>query len=95
MVVHVQTNTINLRILLYKSLVLQNYPSSCPDVPYLAGKVNHTMDEILTIYYFWHVDSCGYLTLYSFWDMNDDVCMRGEAEDEDSSTSNTSILLYT
>jgi len=33
-VVHVQTNTINLRILPYKCIVMQKYSASFTDVPY-------------------------------------------------------------
>ena len=36
--VHVQTNTINLRMFQYKWFVLRKYPSSCP---YIPGMVNH------------------------------------------------------
>ena len=58
--------------------------------PYLAGMVRHaTMDEMAKITDYvliWHMDSHGLLTQ----DIDDDV-QREEAEDEDSSTSDTSI----
>ena len=41
MVVHVQTDTINLRIP-YKCIVMQKYLASFTDVPYMVGTVNHT-----------------------------------------------------
>ena len=44
--VHVQTNTINLRIMPYKCFVTQKFSISFTDIPYKAGTVNHaTKDE--------------------------------------------------
>ena len=40
-VVHLQTNSINFRILPYKCIVMQKYSTSFSDIPYKAGTVNH------------------------------------------------------
>ena len=62
--------------------------------PYLAGTVNHaTMDEMANITD--HINLARGLVWITdsvlIWDMNNDG-QRGEAEDEDGSTSDTSIL---
>ena len=68
-VVHVQTNTINLRILPYKCMVMQKYSTSFTDVPYMAGAVNHATNNEMKI-----ID-----TLFGTWYCNG---KRGEAEEE-------------
>ena len=62
--------------------------------PYLAGMVDHaTMDETAKITDYINL-ACGLTWITDsvlIWDVNDDG-QRGEAEDEDSLTSDTSIL---
>ena len=47
-VVHLQTNTINLRILPYKCIVMRKYSTSFTDIPYKVGMVNHATKKRIT-----------------------------------------------
>ena len=50
-VVHLLTNTINLRILPYKCIVMQKYSTSFTDIPYMVGTVNHATKMKVRPYY--------------------------------------------